>query len=77
MQEGRQEQQHLNEFNMITPQLNSVDIKFANEIRALILLLSLPQSRAGTVTVVTAAETNLTVDRVRDLMINEEVAEEN
>ena len=73
MQEGKEVQQHLNEFNMITSQLNSVDIKFADEIRALILLLSLPESWAGTVTAVTAAETNLTVDRVRDLMIGEEV----
>ena len=73
MQEGKEVQQHLNEFNMITSQLNSVDIKFADEIRALILLSSLPESWAGTVTAVTAAETNLTVDRVRDLMIGEEV----
>ena len=34
--------QHLNEFNTITNQLSSVEIDFVDEIRALILLASLP-----------------------------------
>ena len=33
--------QHLNEFNTITNQLSSVEIDFDNEIRALIVLVSL------------------------------------
>ena len=36
--------QHLNEFNTITNQLSSVEIDFNDEIRALILLASLPNS---------------------------------
>ena len=33
---------HRNEFNMIVSQLNSVDINFEDEIKALILMSSLP-----------------------------------
>ena len=36
--------QHLNEFNMITNQLSSVEIEFDDEICALIVLASLPNS---------------------------------
>ena len=35
---------HINEFNMIVSQLNSVDINFKDEIKALILMSSLPES---------------------------------
>ena len=35
---------HINEFNMIVSQLNSVDINFEDEIKALILMSSLPDS---------------------------------
>ena len=36
--------QHLNEFNTITNQLSTVEIEFNDEVRALILLASLPNS---------------------------------
>ena len=36
--------QHLNEFNTITNQLSSIEIDFYDEIRALIVLASLPNS---------------------------------
>ena len=36
--------QHLNEFNIITNQLSSVEIDFDDEIRALIVLASLPNN---------------------------------
>ena len=36
--------QHLNEFNTITNQLSMVEIEFDDEVRALILLASLPNS---------------------------------
>ena len=36
--------QHLNEFNTITNQLSSIEIDFDDEIRALIVLASLPNS---------------------------------
>ena len=44
MAEGTPVTQHLNEFNTITNQLSSVEIDFDDEIRALILLASLPNS---------------------------------
>jgi hypothetical protein len=34
---------HLNEFNMVTNQLNSVKVDFDDEVRALIILCSLPE----------------------------------
>ena len=40
--------QHLNEFNTITNQLSSVEIDFDDEIRALIVLASLPNSWGAT-----------------------------
>ena len=46
---------HLNEFNIITTQLNLVDIEFDDEIRALLLLSSLPDSWNGSVTAVISA----------------------
>ena len=36
--------QYLNEFNTITSQLSTVEIEFNDEVRALILLASLPNS---------------------------------
>ena len=44
MVEGTPMAQHLNEFNTITNQLSSVEIDFDDEIRALIVLASLPNS---------------------------------
>ena len=42
--EGTPVAQHLNEFNTITNQLSLVEIEFDDEVRALILLASLPNS---------------------------------
>ena len=42
--EGTPVAQHLNEFNMITNQLSSMEIEFDDKLRALILLASLPNS---------------------------------
>ena len=42
--EGTFVAQHLNEFNKITNQLSTVEIEFDNQVRALILLASLPNS---------------------------------
>ena len=44
MAENASVAQHLNEFNTITNQLSSVEIDFDDEIRALIILASLPNS---------------------------------
>ena len=42
MSENGSVSNHINEFNMIVSQLNSVDINFEEEIKALILMSSLP-----------------------------------
>ena len=42
--EGTPVAQHLNEFNTITNQLSLVEIEFDDEVRALILLASLPNN---------------------------------
>jgi acyl-activating enzyme 14 len=44
MTESTSVTQHLNNYNTITNQLSSVEIEFDDEIRALILLASLPSS---------------------------------
>jgi len=36
--------ERLNEFNMLTSQLKSIEINFNDEIRALVLLSSLPET---------------------------------
>ena len=42
--EGVSVTDHMNEFNVITTQLSSVEIMFEDEVKALILLSSLPES---------------------------------
>ena len=44
MSEGGPVADHINEFNMIISQLSSVEINFKDEIKALILMSSLPES---------------------------------
>ena len=44
MSENRFVSDHINEFNMIVSQLNSVDNNFEDEIKSLILMSSLPES---------------------------------
>nr|TKR86343.1 hypothetical protein D5086_0000239010 [Populus alba] len=67
--------QHLNNFNTITNQLSSVEIEFDDEIRALILLASLPSSWEGMRTAVSnsAGKSKLKYDDIRDLILAEEV----
>ncbi|KAE8693764.1 putative galacturonosyltransferase-like 4 [Hibiscus syriacus] len=67
--------QHLNELNTITTQLSSVEIEFDDEVRALILLSSLPDSWNATVTAVSSSSGNskLKFDDVRDLVLSEEI----
>ena len=63
--------QHLNEFNTITNQFSSVEIDFDDEIRALIVLASLPNSWEAmrmTVSNSTGKE-NLKYNDIRDLKI--------
>ena len=66
---------HLNEFNTIVNQLSSVEINFDDEVRALILLASLPNSwepmRAAVSNSVGSAK--LKFNDVRDRILAEEV----
>ncbi|KAE8686265.1 hypothetical protein F3Y22_tig00111070pilonHSYRG00067 [Hibiscus syriacus] len=75
MAEGASVAQHLNELKTITTQLSSVEIEFNNEVRALILLSSLPDSWNATVTAVSSSSRNnkLKFDDVRDLVLSEEI----
>ena len=49
MSEGGLVVDHLNEFNMITSQLSSIKLNFDFEVRALLILCSLPESWNGLV----------------------------
>ena len=42
--EGGSVADHLNEFNTLTSQLSSVKLNFDDEVRALVILCSLPES---------------------------------
>ena len=44
MLEGGSVADHLNEFNTITSQLSSVKVNFDDEVRALLILCSLPEA---------------------------------
>ena len=44
MSEGGFVADHLNEFNTVTNQLSSVKVDFDDEVRALLILCSLPES---------------------------------
>ncbi|GKC16338.1 putative RNA-directed DNA polymerase, partial [Tanacetum coccineum] len=52
MNEGASVEDHVNEFNSIISRLMSVDIKFDDDVQALLLLSSLPESWSCTVTAV-------------------------
>jgi len=67
--------QHLNEFNTIINQLSSVEINFDDEIQALIVLASLPNSWDAMRTAVSnsAGKNKLKYNDIRDLILGEEV----
>ncbi|KAJ0555551.1 putative RNA-directed DNA polymerase [Helianthus annuus] len=75
MKEGMPVAAHINEFNSIISRLASVEIKFEDEVQALLLLSSLPDSWSGTVTAVSSASgtTKLTFDSIHDLILNEDI----
>ncbi|GKC92968.1 hypothetical protein Tco_1158410 [Tanacetum coccineum] len=66
---------HVNEFNSILSRLMSVDIKFDDEVQALLLLSSLPESWSGTVITVSGSTgtTNLKFYNIRDLILGEDI----
>ena len=75
MTEGASVAQHLNELSLITTQLSSVGIEFDDEVRALIILSSLPESWNAIVTAVSGStgSQKLRYDDVCDLVLNEEI----
>ncbi|GJS14325.1 retrovirus-related pol polyprotein from transposon TNT 1-94 [Tanacetum coccineum] len=75
MKEGASVADHVNEFNTILSRLMSVDIKFDDEVQALLLLSSLLESWSGTVTVVSGStgSTKLKFDNIRDLILGENI----
>ena len=75
MAENASVAQHLNEFNTITNQLSFVEIDFDDEIRALIVLASLPNSwEAMRMTVSNSTRKEmLKYNDIRDLILAEEI----
>jgi hypothetical protein len=75
MAEGASVTHYLNEFNTITNQLSSVDIDFDDEICALIVLASLPNSYEAVRIFVSnsAGKSKLSYEDIRDLILSEEV----
>ncbi|KZV33428.1 hypothetical protein F511_38579 [Dorcoceras hygrometricum] len=75
MEEGASMVAHINEFNTIVSQLTSVEINFDDEIRALILLASLPNSWEPMRVAVSnyIDKTKMQFNDVRDQILAEEV----
>ena len=69
------EAQHLNEFNTITNQLSSIEIDFDDEIYALIILASLPNSWKAMRMIVSNSigKEKLKYNDIRDLVLVEEI----
>ena len=66
---------HVNEFNSIMSRLTSVEIKFEDEVQALLLLLSLPGSWSRTVRAVSSSTggAKVTFEGIRNLILREDV----
>ena len=75
MAENASVAQHLNEFNTITNQLSSVEIDFDDEIRALIVLASLPNSWEVMRMAISnsTGKEKLKYNDIRDLILAEEI----
>ena len=66
---------HINEFNMIVSQLNSVDINFKDEIKALILMSSLAESWDTVVAAISSSRGSekLKFDEIHDVVLSESI----
>ncbi|VFQ99128.1 unnamed protein product [Cuscuta campestris] len=75
MKENTSVTEHINKLNSILTRLALVGIKFDDEVQALLLLSSLPDSWSGTVTAVTGSvgPDGFTFDQIRDLVLGEDV----
>jgi hypothetical protein len=76
MSEGGSVADHLNEFNMVTNQLSYVKVDFDDEVRALLILCSLPERWNGLVMVVSnsvSGSNTLKFDDVVGVILSEEM----
>jgi hypothetical protein len=76
MLEGGSVADHLNEFNTVTNQLSSVKVDFDDEVRALLILCSLPERWNGLVMVVSnsvSGSNTLKFDDVFGVILSEEM----
>ncbi|VFQ96458.1 unnamed protein product [Cuscuta campestris] len=75
MKNGTSVTEHINKLNSILARLLSVGIKFDDEVQALLLLSSLPDTWSETVTAVTssAEPDGFTFEKIRDLVLGEDV----
>jgi len=76
MVEGGSVTDHLNEFNTVTSQLTSVNVNFDDEVRALLILCSLPESWNGLVMAVSnsvSGSNTLKFDDVVSVILSEEM----
>ncbi|GKE94115.1 hypothetical protein Tco_1578970, partial [Tanacetum coccineum] len=75
MKEGTPVADYVNEFNSNLSRLMSVDIKFDDEVQALLLLSSLPESWLGTVTTVSGSTgtTKFKFDNIHDLILGKDI----
>ena len=76
MSKGRSVVDHLNEFNTLTSQLSSVKVNFDEEVRALLILCSLPESWNRLVMVVSnfvPSSNTLKFDDVVGVILSEEM----
>ena len=75
MYEGGSVTDHINEFNMIVSQLNSVEINFEDEIKALILMSFLPESWDTVVATISSSRGSkkLKFDKIRVVVLSESI----
>lgn len=74
MREGSSVTEHINKLNSILASLASVGIKFEDEVQALLLLSSLPDSWSGTVIAISSSSgtSGFTFEGIRDLILSED-----
>ena len=79
LKEGDCVTEHVNEFNSILSRLSSVDIKFDDELQALLLISSLPGSWSGFVTEISnsSGSGKINFEGVRDSILGEDIHRRN